>query len=362
MRRYFTSFDRTSPPRERSIDLKFALERQSVELYRCALPSSRGAFRMDAFHRVVTHSGPFHADDVLAVAVLIDLVPDAEVVRTRDPEILEQARKDPHTVLVDVGWSYDIENRNFDHHQRDFHQQRTSGVPFASIGLVWQAFGDTWLKKVLEISDARERDFVFQRVDEDFIASIDAFDCGVVRGTHTVDNSNSELRVPSVANLLGAYNPVWFEPQEFDQPFQEARRVASGLLRRQARVALSEARFGGVVENADDGSPILVLPTAGPWRRFVKPHHLVVVFPAVGEPGFLVQAIGDPDSTQFPPPLRISYPEAWRGQEPDALKELTGVDSVTFCHRAGFIGGATTRTDAIELAKQLVKQGTRPCV
>lgn len=315
---------------------------------------------MDAYHRIVTHSGPFHADDVLAVAVLVDLVPDADVVRTRDPDVLEEARKDPHTVLVDVGWSYDIEHRNFDHHQRDFTQQRDSGVPFASIGLVWQAFGDLWLQKVLELSDPRERDFVFRRVDDDFIASIDAFDCGVVRGTHTVDNSNAELRVPSVANLLGAYNPVWFEPQEFDQPFEEARRVASGLLRRQARVALSEVRFGGVVENADDGSPILVLPTAGPWRRFVQPHHLAVVFPAVGESGFLVQAIGDPDSTQFPPPLRISYPEAWRGQDPDILRDMTGVETATFCHRAGFIGGAVTRQDAIKLAKQLVEQGERP--
>lgn len=315
---------------------------------------------MDAYHRIVTHSGPFHADDVLAVAVLLDLVPDAEVVRTRDPEVLDAAREDPDTVLVDVGWDYDVHYRNFDHHQRDFQQQRDKGVPFASIGLVWRAYGDTWLQKVLEIRDARERAFVFERVDQDFIASIDAFDCGVVRGTHTVDNSDSELRVPSVANLLGAYNPVWFEPQEFDRPFAEACRVAADLLRRQARVALSEARFGGVVENADDGSPILSLPTAGPWHRFVKPHHLVVVFPAMGEQGFLVQAIGDPESTQFPPPLRIAYPEAWRGQEPERLRELTGVPSATFCHRAGFIGGAAEKQDAIKLAQRLVKEGVRP--
>lgn len=314
---------------------------------------------MDAYHRVITHSGPFHADDVLAVAVLLDLVPDAEVIRTRDPVLLEEARQDPHTVLVDVGWSYDAAHRNFDHHQREFTLRRSTGVPYASIGLVWRAYGDQWLKEVMELGDEDERAFVFDRVDEDFIASVDAFDCGAVRGSHTIAKCNSELRVPSVANVLGAYNPVWFEPAEFDRRFDEARRVASGLLRRQAWAAVGEARFERVVKNADDGTPILVLPTAGPWQRAVEPYHLVVVFPAVGEDGWLVQAIGDPTSVQFPPPLRIAYPEAWRGQEPHVLRELSGVETATFCHRAGFIGGAVERDDAITLAQRLVEEGVR---
>lgn len=314
---------------------------------------------MDAYHRIITHSGPFHADDVLAVAVLLDLVPDAEVIRTRDRELLEEGRNDPETVLVDVGGSYDVGRRNFDHHQRDFKQCRSSGVPYASIGLIWKTYGDQWLQSVMDLHDEDERAFVLARVDEDFIASVDAFDCGAVRGSHRIAHCNSELRVPSVAHVLGAYNPVWFEPAEFDQRFDEARRVASGLLRRQAWSAVGEVRFERVVRNADDGSPILVLPTAGPWQRAVKPHHLVVVFPAVGEDGWLVQAIGDPASVQFPPPLRIAYPEAWRGQEPEALRELSGVETATFCHRAGFIGGAQTRDDAIKLAERLVEEGVR---
>jgi hypothetical protein len=41
---------------------------------------------------VVTHSGKFHADDAWAVAVLFILFPDSELVRTRDPAIIEGGR------------------------------------------------------------------------------------------------------------------------------------------------------------------------------------------------------------------------------------------------------------------------------
>lgn len=314
---------------------------------------------MAIFHTIVTHSGPFHADDVLAVTVLKDLEPAAAVLRTRDMAVLDAARTDPTIVLVDVGWSYDAALQDFDHHQKDFQARRDNGVPYASIGLVWKTWGDRWLEQVMEIHDEDERAFVFDRIDEDFLASVDAFDCGVVRGTHSVEGGTGELRVPSIASLLGAYNPVWFEVADFDARFQEACDVARGMLRRQARIALAEMRFRNTVSSADDGGPILVLPTAGPWQRAVSDHHLVVVFPAVGESGWLVQAVGDPKSTQFPPPLRITFPEAWRGQSPDALRELTGIPSMTFCHRAGFIGGAADREDAVQLAKYVVEQDAR---
>lgn len=314
---------------------------------------------MLSYQRIITHSGPFHADDVLAVAVLLDLVPDAVVLRTRETAVLEAAVQDPASVTVDVGWDFDPALRNFDHHQQSFCHARPNGIPFASIGLVWQSFGDRWLREIMDIRDDDERAFVFESVDADLIASVDAFDCGVVQGTHTVAKSDEELRVPSVADVIGSYNPVWFEVPDFDGRFREAVEVASGLLRRQAWRSLGEIRFQQVVRGAADGGPILVLPTAGPWRRFVDPQHLAVVFPAVGEDGWLVQAVGDPQSTEFPPPLRIAYPQGWRGQARDALIKLSGVPTATFCHRAGFIGGASDREGALALAARLVELGER---
>lgn len=315
---------------------------------------------MPSYTRIITHSGHFHADDVLAVAILRDLVPDAELLRSRDPALLAEGVEDAQTVMVDVGWHYDPARLNFDHHQQAFDERRASGVPYASIGLVWANFGERWLERVLGITDADERAFVFETVDAELIASVDAFDCGVVEGTHRVAGASAELRVPSVADVVGSYNPAWFEAPDFDARFIEAAGEASGLLRRQAWRSLAEARFRTQVDAADTGEPVLVLSTFGPWRRFVAEHHLVVVFPAVGESGWLVQAVGDPRSTEFPPPLRIAFPEAWRGQPKDVLQALTGIEEMSFCHRAGFIAGATSREGALALAQRLVDEGERP--
>ena len=41
--------------------------------------------------RVVTHDGTFHADDVFAYAVLRAALPNAMLVRSRDPDILALA-------------------------------------------------------------------------------------------------------------------------------------------------------------------------------------------------------------------------------------------------------------------------------
>jgi hypothetical protein len=39
---------------------------------------------------IVTHDGNFHVDDVFAVAVLLLVYPEAEVIRSRDKETIEQ--------------------------------------------------------------------------------------------------------------------------------------------------------------------------------------------------------------------------------------------------------------------------------
>ncbi|MEX2010580.1 MAG: MYG1 family protein, partial [Parcubacteria group bacterium] len=47
---------------------------------------------------IATHSGMYHADDVFAVATLLMVYPDAEVIRTRDMEKIQEAE-----IAVDVG-------------------------------------------------------------------------------------------------------------------------------------------------------------------------------------------------------------------------------------------------------------------
>ena len=52
---------------------------------------------------------------------------------------------------------------------------------------------------------------------------------------------------------------------------------------------------------------------------------------------------------------RKPVPEEWKGLNGSELQLVTGVRTASFCHPAGFIGGAETFTDAYALAKKAVE-------
>ena len=62
-----------------------------------------------------THSGSFHCDEALAIAMLRRLpqFEGATVLRSRDNSLLEKC-----DIVVDVGGVFDAAKLRFDHHQR----------------------------------------------------------------------------------------------------------------------------------------------------------------------------------------------------------------------------------------------------
>lgn len=52
---------------------------------------------------------------------------------------------------------------------------------------------------------------------------------------------------------------------------------------------------------------------------------------------------------------RKSVPKEWKGLCDADIQKVTGIDTATFCHPAGFIGGAETFADAYALAKKAVE-------
>merc|ERR1712142_1386422 len=73
-----------------------------------------------------THNGAFHCDEVLACFLLKQLpqYKNAEIIRTRDPKLLEQC-----DIVVDVGGVYDPAHHRYDHHQRSFKDNMNSLRP-----------------------------------------------------------------------------------------------------------------------------------------------------------------------------------------------------------------------------------------
>lgn len=71
---------------------------------------------MEKISKIITHDGVFHADDVMAIALIHRLVhPIIPVERTRN--ISAEDIANPEVWIVDVGGQHDRELNNYDHHQ-----------------------------------------------------------------------------------------------------------------------------------------------------------------------------------------------------------------------------------------------------
>jgi uncharacterized UPF0160 family protein len=93
---------------------------------------------------IIVHSGHFHADEVMAVAIARMLGVRERVIRTRDPKIIaEWSRK---AYILDVGGVDDPEALRFDHHQAGFDRYfsehaKELGVKMSSCGLFYHWLG-----------------------------------------------------------------------------------------------------------------------------------------------------------------------------------------------------------------------------
>ncbi len=118
--------------------------------------------------KIGTHNGAFHVDEVLACTML-KLLPryaEAEIVRTRDPEVLKTC-----DLVVDVGGEFDPKRHRYDHHQKTFSESVSSLVPgkkwttkLSSAGLVYVHFGREVVAQVLDTKDEGLIDKVYDKV------------------------------------------------------------------------------------------------------------------------------------------------------------------------------------------------------
>lgn len=288
-----------------------------------------------------THDGVFHADEVMACAILLRLYPTATVVRTRDPQRLAEC-----DILVDVGGVYDDEKRRYDHHQRGFDKKRDSGVKYSSAGLVWFHYGMVLYDERLPYAGA-----LWETVDHNFISAIDATDNG-----QRLHNEPGLVPAQTLSGLISSLNATWLEESP-GYGFERAVEIAGTFLER--AIAQATARFEAqkwVAEallKAHDG--YLVLHKYMPWQEvvcspFTRQDVFYVLFPS-DDGTWKVQGIPKtPGGFEVRKPL----PEAWAGLLEDALGGATGVPDAVFCHNQRFICGAKTLAGAEKLVKLAV--------
>ena len=302
----------------------------------------------------ITHSGTFHADDVVAASILRLLYPDIEFRRTRDVAVISAV--DGTNIVFDVGLRYEHERLRYDHHQFDA-GSRSSGCPYASAGLIWLHYGHKVLEKFDAIPDSMISE-VWREVDENFIAGIDAVDNAACysKSFLTADN-NTPVQIPSVVAAISVFNPTeLIEVADFDGQFEEAVKMTTAILNRNIQVAtnrcLGEEMLHKWFRNSTNYR-ILSLETGVPWKQFAvsKPHLLYAVFPSNGS--WYCQCIPKHAGTRE---YRKLLPASWIGLDGETLARVTGVKNAIFMHKDRYLCAAGDRDGAMRLAELAIAE------
>jgi uncharacterized UPF0160 family protein len=295
---------------------------------------------------LVTHSGGFHADELMSSVILTRLFPEARVIRSRAPEWVTPGAD---RIIYDVGGAYDAAARIFDHHQRDA-PVREDGQPYSSFGLVWKHYGRDYLA-ASGVPEAHVGT-IHASFDTKFVLPVDLLDNGAL--------SPGPLAGLMLPSLLETLKPVFDEtdPQADDRGFHAALAIARSFV--EAAIAQSaaklraEARVHQAIVDAGEGR-ILELPMGMPFRPAIvkagADRLLFVVHPRDNDWCVTTIRRGDEGFE-----VRADLPAAWAGLTGGDLETACGVVGASFCHNGRFIAAAKTREAALAMAGLAVNE------
>ena len=282
----------------------------------------------------ITHSGSFHADEVMATVILGKVFGKIRVCRTNKlPDYVSSS-----TIIYDIGFG------KYDHHQKGGNGTRKNGVPYASCGLIWRDFGYKLLEKTCN------PDFIWAQIDRDLIQGIDAVDTGSMpRTIYPIQSMN-------ISHEIGMFNPRWDGNESTDDCFLKAVRFAEIVFDATLEDAISKANAQGYINEAIENSKnnIMILKKFAPWKEFLflssnpKANDIQFVISPSLRGGFCWHGVPVKYTKKD---LRKTVPENWKGKYGELLQQITGIPTANFCHPDGFIGGAQTLEDTIKMVE-----------
>lgn len=261
------------------------------------------------FSKVITHNTTFHADDVIAVAMLRYAKFEFHLMRTRVPHILEEAIHFPDVLVLDVGGVYNPSMLNFDHHQ-------DMGLP-SSAGMIYNHFKDTFCPVEA------------QPFFEQFIASIDAIDTNRDNIYALWDTLPEGFR--NTSNIISGFNrDVRDETLQYNQ-FVKATDFALVIIENEIHSAIEKAEAEKQYESREIlPNGVAVFNEFSPiWKK--KKHHLFAVLPHAN--GWQIQSL-----------------DTYIEKIPERVAECEGF---IFRHGSGFMATVADKNVAIEFAKTL---------
>lgn len=332
---------------------------------------------------LVTHSGSFHADDVLAVALATLIHPEAQVLRSRHPGVIAAA-----DWRLDVGGAFDPDAGTFDHHFPGA-PVRWNAVRFSTASLLWSVEGVPLLRRLAPHIDGERATRTAAFLDEALFWGIDRVDNG------QADTTDLDRVLPEA---LGRGNLTWQErpdslpavealaTQHFLDTVGRVRPILERLLGRAARaVSLQECRqltdkaiqeivesmrdrrqaeaqavaaarpvLVAVLEDQRFGHGILRLDNPSlPWATLIHELEREV---ALQEPithvlkqetsGLWIASAVPVAPRSFV--SRVPFPASWAGARDAELAARSQIAGAAFCHVNRFISGWHTEAAAVQ--------------
>lgn len=266
-------------------------------------------------YHVATHSGKFHADDVLAYAMLKEFFSsELKLSRTRDLDLIAQA-----DIVFDVGGIFEPNNGRFDHHQKTYEG------PLSSAGMVLN-----WLEAESHISPILAETLRLR----------------IVNYVDDVDNGRvfPNPSTPCFSAIVDSFNQGCNDFDAFNAAFLKAGQFAQTLVKG-FRIELEEVAEAkstvhkAMLEAESRGSNIIVLDDYIKWKpayfELGGAEHFTefVLFPTL-QGTYQCVAIS-PEENSFA--QKRSFPIEWAGLVDDELSQICGVEDAVFCHKNRFL-------------------------
>ncbi len=290
---------------------------------------------------VVTHSGSFDPDDVLAVAAVQLYLGEenTKVIRSRDMSVINEA-----DWAVDVGGIYDVTTKRFDHHQNGV-PMRENGVPYSAFGLIWREYGR-------EIAGSPEAAL---EIEERLVQPIDAADnhISVCRQNHP------EITPFLFFDVIDTFKPAWGSDETFDSGFVHALDFARNLLKRMIAQVKGHQIMGSFIKttySSAEEKEVLVFERPVARNVFTGFEEVkVVVSPvhATDVGGWMAATVPE-DLHEFK--NRAAFPDAWAGLVDEELVAVSGIDGAVFCHKDRYVFVAKTKEAALAAAWEAVRK------
>lgn len=289
----------------------------------------------------------------------------ADIVRTRDPQVLEKM-----DAVLDVGGVYNASMDRYDHHQKGFEEVFGYGftTKLSSAGLVYKHFGKEIIAKELQVDkDHPDVLRLFVAVYKSFVEAIDAVDNGI--NQYDTDLPPRYVNNTHLSSRVGRLNLDWMDldqsPEKENEAFHKAVSLAGSEFMDSlqfhakswlpARSIVMECLSAS--KDVDPSGEIMVLTRFCPWKLHlfeleeemkIDPLIKYVLYQDDRSKSWRVQAVAiSPDKFES----RKAFPSPWRGLRDEQLSTESGFPGCVFVHMSGFIGGNHTYEGALAMAK-----------